>query len=57
MKHFHKFYFKELLAVLSEVVKAHDDVPNWERQEKAVKAGGELLSEIDNILNEGEDTD
>ena len=56
MKHFHKFYFKELLITLSEVVKAHDDVSNWERQDKAIKMGGKLVSEIDEAIKEGRDT-
>ena len=52
MDPFKNYYFKELLSKLSEVVKSHDDVANWERQEKAIKSGKALLEEIDSATRE-----
>ena len=52
MDPFKNYYFKELLSKLSEVVKSHADVANWERQETAIKSGKALLEEIDSATRE-----
>ena len=41
-----EYFYKEIVGVLTEVVRAWDDVPNWERQEKALSAAKKLLDQI-----------
>ena len=41
-----EYFYKEIVSVLTEVVRSWDDVPNWERQEKALTAAKNLLNQI-----------
>ncbi len=41
-----EYFYKEIVGVLTEVVRSWDDVPNWERQEKALIAAKKLLDQI-----------
>ena len=48
-----RFYLTALYITLTEIVNAHDDVSNWERQSNAVKHAKKLLSPVEDFAIEG----